>query len=60
MARQLISSGGKWEEILGYSRAVVDGEWVFLAGTGGLASGAAVPMTVRQVVPLGVRADMIR
>ena len=38
MARQLISSGGKWEEILGYSRAVVDGEWVFLAGTGGLGS----------------------
>ncbi|MBS9717262.1 RidA family protein [Pseudohalocynthiibacter aestuariivivens] len=39
MARELISSGGKWEEILGYSRAVVDGDWVFLAGTGGFEPG---------------------
>ena len=35
MARRLISSGGKYEPILGYSRAVVDGEWVFLSGTTG-------------------------
>ena len=35
MPRKLISSGGRYEDILGYSRAVVDGEWVFLAGTTG-------------------------
>ena len=35
MARRLISSGSKFESILGYSRAVVDGEWVFLSGTTG-------------------------
>mgnify|MGYP001950220328 CR=1 FL=1 len=39
MARQLISSGGKWEKILGYSRAVVDGDWLFMAGTGGFEPG---------------------
>jgi len=39
MARQLISTGNKWEEILGYSRAVVDGDWLFLAGTGGFEPG---------------------
>ncbi len=39
MGRHLISSGGKWEETLGYSRAVVDGDWVFLAGTGGFEPG---------------------
>ena len=35
MARKLISSGSKFEALLGYSRAVVDGEWVFLSGTTG-------------------------
>jgi len=35
MARQLISSGSKFEEDIGYSRAVVDGEWVFVSGTTG-------------------------
>ncbi|MBM3540591.1 MAG: RidA family protein [Alphaproteobacteria bacterium] len=35
MSRRLISSGSKFESILGYSRAVVDGEWVFLSGTTG-------------------------
>lgn len=35
MARQLISSGSKWEALAGYSRAVVDGDLVFVAGTTG-------------------------
>jgi enamine deaminase RidA (YjgF/YER057c/UK114 family) len=35
MARQLISSGSKFEKDIGYSRAVVDGDWVFVAGTTG-------------------------
>ena len=33
--RRLISSGSTFEEQVGYSRAVVDGEWVFVAGTTG-------------------------
>jgi enamine deaminase RidA (YjgF/YER057c/UK114 family) len=35
MARRLISSGSKFESDIGYSRAVVDGEWVFVSGTTG-------------------------
>lgn len=35
MVRRLISSGSSFEEIAGYSRAVVDGEWVFVSGTTG-------------------------
>ncbi len=35
MARQLISSGSSFEKVAGYSRAVVDGEWVFVSGTTG-------------------------
>jgi enamine deaminase RidA (YjgF/YER057c/UK114 family) len=33
--RRLISSGSTFEEQIGYSRAVVDGEWVFVSGTTG-------------------------
>ena len=33
--RRLISSGSPFESEGGYSRAVVDGEWVFVAGTTG-------------------------
>lgn len=33
--RQLISSGSKFESEIGYSRAVVDGRWVFVSGTTG-------------------------
>ena len=35
MARRLISSGSTFETEIGYSRAVVDGEWVFVSGTTG-------------------------
>lgn len=35
MSRRLISSGSPFEEQMGYSRAVVDGEWVFVSGTTG-------------------------
>ncbi|MHB8475105.1 MAG: RidA family protein [Steroidobacteraceae bacterium] len=35
MARQLISSGSQFEHDIGYSRAVVDGKWVFVSGTTG-------------------------
>lgn len=35
MARQLISSGSEFEAKFGYSRAVVDGGWVFVSGTTG-------------------------
>ena len=33
--RHLISSGSSFEHDIGYSRAVVDGEWVFVSGTTG-------------------------
>lgn len=35
MGRRLISSGSKFEEEIGYSRAVVDGDFVFVSGTTG-------------------------
>ena len=35
MPRQLISSGSTFEKSIGYSRAVVDGDWVFVSGTTG-------------------------
>ena len=34
-ARRLISSGSTFEQDIGYSRAVVDGEWIFVSGTTG-------------------------
>ena len=33
--RRLISSGSSFEEQIGYSRAVVDGDWIFVSGTTG-------------------------
>jgi enamine deaminase RidA (YjgF/YER057c/UK114 family) len=35
MTRRLISSGSTFESDIGYSRAVVDGDWVFVSGTTG-------------------------
>lgn len=35
MTRQLIGSGSTFEQEIGYSRAVVAGDWVFVSGTTG-------------------------
>jgi len=35
MTRKLISSGSTFERDIGYSRAVVAGDWVFVSGTTG-------------------------
>ena len=35
MSRELISSGSPFEAQIGYSRAVVQGDWVFVSGTTG-------------------------
>ena len=35
MLRRLISSGSSFERDIGYSRAVVQGDWIFVSGTTG-------------------------
>ena len=35
MARRRIASGSSFERDIGYSRAVVDGDWIFVSGTTG-------------------------
>jgi enamine deaminase RidA (YjgF/YER057c/UK114 family) len=35
MGRRLISSGSKFEQEIGYSRAVIDAGWIFVSGTTG-------------------------
>jgi enamine deaminase RidA (YjgF/YER057c/UK114 family) len=35
MSRRWISSGSSFEHDIGYARAVVDGEWIFVSGTTG-------------------------
>ena len=47
MTRKLISSGSTFEQEIGYSRAVVDGDWVFVSGTTGFDYAA---MTIREDV----------
>jgi enamine deaminase RidA (YjgF/YER057c/UK114 family) len=47
MTRRLISSGSKFEEEIGYSRAVVDGDYVFVSGTTGF---DYTTMTLREGV----------
>jgi enamine deaminase RidA (YjgF/YER057c/UK114 family) len=41
MQRRLVSSGSAFEAVAGYSRAVVDGEWVFVSGCTGFDYAAA-------------------
>jgi enamine deaminase RidA (YjgF/YER057c/UK114 family) len=45
--RRLISSGSTFEKEIGYSRAVVDGEWIFVSGTTGF---DYATMTLREGV----------
>ena len=47
MPRRLISSGSTFEKSIGYSRAVVDGDWVFVSGTTGFDYGT---MTIKDDV----------
>jgi enamine deaminase RidA (YjgF/YER057c/UK114 family) len=35
MPRNRISSGSRFEDEIGYSRAVIDGDWIFVSGTTG-------------------------
>jgi enamine deaminase RidA (YjgF/YER057c/UK114 family) len=35
MERRFIQTGSRWEELAGYSRAVVDGDWILVSGTVG-------------------------
>ncbi|MCP8938162.1 RidA family protein [Alsobacter sp. SYSU M60028] len=48
--RWTISSGSRFEEMAGYSRAVVDGEFVFVSGTAGydFATGTIAPDAAGQ------------
>jgi enamine deaminase RidA (YjgF/YER057c/UK114 family) len=47
--RRLISSGSSFEREIGYSRAVVDGDWVFVSGTTGFDyESMTIPDDVRE------------
>jgi len=48
--RRFIHSGSRWEEMAGYARAVVDGEWIFVSGTVGqdFATGEFPPTALQQ------------
>jgi enamine deaminase RidA (YjgF/YER057c/UK114 family) len=49
MTRRLISTGSPFEARAGYSRAVVDGEWIFVSGTTGYDYATmAMPATVAE------------
>ena len=41
--RRNISSGSKWEPLLGYSRAVVAGNTIYVSGTVGVAADGSIP-----------------
>lgn len=47
--RRLITSGSPFEADIGYSRAVVDGDWIFVSGTTGFDYGTmAISSDVRE------------
>ncbi len=48
--RRLISSGSSFEKLAGYSRAVVDGDWIFVSGTTGFDY-------AKMAIPRGVAAQ---
>jgi enamine deaminase RidA (YjgF/YER057c/UK114 family) len=49
MTRRLISTGSPFEKTAGYSRAVVDGDWCFVAGTTGYDyASMTMPETVEE------------
>lgn len=52
---RFIQSGSKWEELAGYSRAVVDGDWVFVSGTVGQDfKTGVIPPTAREQAQLAL------
>lgn len=51
MSRSLISSGSTFEELIGYSRAVVDGDWIFVSGTTGFDDAAMSISTISSNKP---------
>ena len=52
MPKRLISSGSAFEAVAGYSRAVVDGDWIHVAGTTGFDYAA---MTISEDLVTQVR-----
>ncbi|MBF0304132.1 MAG: RidA family protein [Alphaproteobacteria bacterium] len=48
MTRRLISSGSPFEQVAGYSRAVVAEPFIFVAGTSGFANGQIAEDVVEQ------------
>ena len=54
--RRLISSGSTFESDIGYSRAVVDGDWIFVSGTTGFDYAAtAISPHVREQAEQAMR-----
>ena len=53
--RQFITSGSSFENDIGYSRAVVDGEWVFVSGTTGFDYLDAKDQTLATVLDVSSR-----
>lgn len=46
--RTIVSTGSKWEPLIGYSRAVRSGNWIAVTGTVGLNPDGSWPATPRE------------